>query len=143
MVGQSDNPSFAQDLLRDVRRWLVGLLVDEPEDCRDGLPEGLFRLPAGERFGDGVDEGDSASGVACDHSVADTRKRHPQPFALLAYDLLLFRDRTSDGPAGEQGEEHADHEKQQRQAAGGSEVAQRGGLAGFEIYQWPRRASRP
>ncbi len=90
MVGQSNHSPFAQDLLRDVCRWLVGLLVNEPEDCRDGLPDGLFRLPAGERFGARVDEGDPAFGVARNHSVADARKRHTQPLALLAYGLFLF-----------------------------------------------------
>jgi len=68
----------------------MGLLVDDPEDVLAGLAQGFPELPAGQRQGDGIEEGNPAFCVAGDDRIADTAERYPQPLALFAQFLFRF-----------------------------------------------------
>ena len=88
VVGQADDRPLAE---RPGRRALdrpAGRLVDDPEDLLQRPAGGLGLRPAGQRLGDGVEEGDPALGVGGDHRVADAGQGHPEPLALAVQPLL-------------------------------------------------------
>ena len=62
----------------------AGVPVADAEDRLDGLAQGLLLRPAGEGFGDGIEEGDAAGGIGGQHGVADAAEGDVEPLALVA-----------------------------------------------------------
>ena len=89
VVGQCDHMFLAQYSRHQILGRLVGLFVDDPENALDRLAQSLLKLPAGQRYGDGIEKGDPAGGIGGHHRVADTAECNPQPLALLTQ--ILFR----------------------------------------------------
>ena len=77
---------------------LAGVLVDDAEDLRQGLPRGLGLGPPGQGLGHPVEVGHPALGVGADDRVADAGEGDPQPLPLggeLPLGLLAGEE---DGP---------------------------------------------
>jgi hypothetical protein len=87
VVGQRDGLLFAQDAGDDVLARRAGFLVDNAEDTLCRLAQDYALRPAGEGFGDGIEEGDLTLEVGHQHGVANAGEGHAEVLALLAKGL--------------------------------------------------------
>ncbi|OPY78986.1 MAG: hypothetical protein A4E65_02006 [Syntrophorhabdus sp. PtaU1.Bin153] len=87
MVGESHHAAHAEDLVYGALHGFTGLLVDDPEDGREGLTQG-FCPPAGQTLGLGIEEGDPALPVRNDDGITDTREGCPEEFSAFLEGIL-------------------------------------------------------
>src|SRR5208337_550521 len=88
MISKVYNAPVAQHAADDVLSRFAGLLVNYPENAPDRLSECIFRLPACQCCSNGIEEGDIAGGIGCDHRIADAVESDPQPFPIPAQFLF-------------------------------------------------------
>jgi hypothetical protein len=71
MVGQFHGTALAQDTGDGLLQRLTCLFIDDAEHALDRLARRLLGLPARERLGHWIEEGDARCGIGGNHCVAD------------------------------------------------------------------------
>jgi hypothetical protein len=84
MVGQPGHHAALKHLAGRVVHRRPGVLIDNVKHLLHRLSGRLGHTPAGQRFGHGIDKGNAAPGIGCNHRVANAGQGDAQPLALLA-----------------------------------------------------------
>jgi hypothetical protein len=89
--GEVLDETVFDDSLNRLNDGLARDFMNDPEDGLDRQILGVLVGPAGERFGDGVQEGDLTRVVGDDDGIADAEERHTKPIVLAAGRSRPFR----------------------------------------------------
>ncbi len=85
VVGHGDDLACGQNFIDGIGGGLAGLFVGDREDIVNDFSGDIGELAAGERFGDGIHEGDVAACVGGDDAVADAGEGNAKPFFARAH----------------------------------------------------------
>ena len=79
MVRKTDNDALAENLLDRIIDRLACGFIDQWQHVFQKLAVSFRKIPAGERLGCGIHEGDAPLIIGCNHGVSDTFKRRRVP----------------------------------------------------------------
>src|ERR1041385_4810354 len=84
MICEPDNGTFLYGSDGRILDPGAALFIDDTENGFQGLAGGFVLFPPGERFGDGIEEFDTAPGIGDDDSVANAGESDVESFSFNA-----------------------------------------------------------